>query len=60
MYLLGDKIVTTSTSKDSRTLTCSGAISATVGDAKASKEINFTVQRSSDGKISVSVVPFQF
>src|ERR1700761_8473558 len=60
LYLLGDKIVTTSTSKDSRTLTCSGAISATVGDAKASKEINFTVQRSSDGKISVSVVPFQF
>jgi hypothetical protein len=60
LYLLGDKIVTTSTSKDSRTLTCSGAISATVGDTKASKDVNFTVQRSPDGKISVSVVPFQF
>jgi hypothetical protein len=31
-----------------------------VGDAKASKEIEFTAQRSSDGKISVSVTPFQF
>ena len=28
MYLLGEKIVTTSTSADKKTLTCSGAISA--------------------------------
>ena len=60
LYLLGDKMVTTSTSEDKRTLKCSGAISATVGDTKASKEINFTVQQSSDGKITVSVAPFQF
>jgi hypothetical protein len=60
LYLLGEKIVTLSTSADKRTLTCSGAISAIVGDTKASKEVNFTVQRSSDDKISVSVVPFQF
>jgi len=60
LYLLGEKIVTTSTSEDKRTLNCSGAISATVGDTKASKEINFTVQRPKDGKISVSVTPFQF
>lgn len=60
LYTLGDKIVTSSKSKDGRTLQCSGAISATVGDTKASKEIDFTVQRSSDGKISVSIVPFQF
>ena len=60
LYLLGEKIVTTSTSEDKRTVTCSGAISAIVGDTKASKEVNFTAQRSSDGKISVSVVPFQF
>jgi hypothetical protein len=59
-YLLGDKIVTTSSSADKRTLKCSGSISATVGDIKASKEVNFTVQRSPDGKISVSVEPFQF
>jgi hypothetical protein len=59
-YRLGEKMVTVSTSKDKRTLTCSGAISATVGDTKASKDVSFTVQRSADGKISVSVAPFQF
>jgi len=58
-YVLGEKIVTTSTSKDKRTLKCSSSISATVGDTKASKEVNFTVQQS-DGKITVSVDPFQF
>jgi hypothetical protein len=60
LYLLGEKIVTTSTSEDKRTLKCSGAISVTAGDTKASKEVNFTVQQLSDGKISVSVAPFQF
>jgi uncharacterized lipoprotein NlpE involved in copper resistance len=60
LYHLGEKMVTTSTSEDKRTLKCSGPISVTVDDAKASKEINFTVQQSSDGKISVSVAPFQF
>jgi hypothetical protein len=60
LYLLGEKIVTTSTSENKRTLKCSGSISATVGDTKASKTIDFTVQQSSDGKISVSVVPFEF
>ena len=59
LYVLGEKIVTTSTSEDKRTLKCSGAISVTVGDTKASKEVNFTVQQS-DGKITVSVDPFQF
>jgi hypothetical protein len=59
LYVLGDKIVTTSTSADKRTLKCSGSISATVGDTKASKEVNFTVQRS-EGKMTVSVEPFQF
>jgi hypothetical protein len=60
LYVLGEKIVTTSASADKRTLQCSGAIAATVGDTKASKEVNFTVQQSSDGKITVSVAPFQF
>ena len=59
-YVLGEKIVTTSTSENKRTLKCSGSMSVTVGDTKASKEVNFTVQQSSDGKISVSVDPFQF
>ena len=59
LYALGEKIVTTSTSENKQTLKCSGSISATVGDTKASKEVNFTVQQS-DGKITVSVDPFQF
>jgi hypothetical protein len=59
-YVLGEKIVTTSTGENKRTLKCSGSMSVTVGDTKASKEVNFTVQQSSDGKISVSVAPFQF
>jgi hypothetical protein len=60
LYLLGEQIVTTSTSENKQTLKCSGSISVTVGDTKASKEINFTAQKSSDGKLSVSVAPFQF
>ena len=60
LYLLGEKIVTTSTSDHERTLKCSGSISVTVGDTKASKEIDFTVQKLSDGKLTVSVAPFQF
>jgi hypothetical protein len=60
LYLLGEKIVTASTSADKRTLQCSGAISATVGGTKATKEVSFTVQQSSDGRITVSVAPFQF
>ena len=60
LYLLGEKIATTSTSEDARTRTCSGSISVIVGDTKASKEVNFTVQKQSNGKVSVSVEPFQF
>jgi hypothetical protein len=60
LYLLGERIVTTSTSRDKRTLTCSGSMSVAVDDERASKEVDFTVQQSSDGKISVSVAPFQF
>lgn len=60
-YLLDDeKIVTVSASPDKRTLTCSGSISVTVGDTKASKEVHFTVQKPADGKLAVSVAPFQF
>jgi hypothetical protein len=60
LYVLGEKIVTTSTGENKRTLKCSGSMSVTVGDTKASKEVNFTVQQAADGKISVSVAPFQF
>src|ERR1700712_636123 len=38
LYLLGQRIVTSSVSADKRTLKCSGPISVSVGDTKASKE----------------------
>ena len=60
LYQLGQRMVTTSTSRDKRTLRCSGPLSVAVGDLKATKEVNFTVQQSPDGKLSVSVEPFQF
>ena len=60
IYLLGQRIVPISKGKDQRTLECSGPLSVTYGDLKATKEVNFTVQRSSDGRVSVSVAPFQF
>lgn len=60
LYQLGQRMVTTSTSKDKLTLKCSGPLSVAVNDLKATKEVNFTVQQSPDGKISVSVDPFQF
>jgi hypothetical protein len=59
-YELGQRFVTTSSTKDKRTVKCSGALSASVGNAKATKEIDFTVQQSMDGSLSVSVEPFQF
>ena len=60
LYQLSQKIVTTKKDRDKRTLQCSGGISVSVGDTKATKEIEFSVQRTSDGNISVAVVPFQF
>ena len=60
LYQLGQKIVTSATKDRKRTLQCSGAISVSLGDTKATKEIEFSVQRSSSGAISVAVVPFQF
>lgn len=59
-YLLDQEMVTLSTSDRQRTLKCSGVLSATIGDTSASKEFNFTVRQASDGKLTVSVEPFQF
>jgi hypothetical protein len=59
-YLLDQEMVTLSTSDHQRTLKCSGVLSASIGDTSASKEFNFTVRREADGKITISVEPFQF
>lgn len=60
LYQLGQRMVEAEKPKDKSTLKCSGALSVSVGDMKATKEVNFTVQQSADGKLSVSVEPFQF
>jgi hypothetical protein len=59
-YLLGDAINTNSQSDDRRAVACSGVLSVTVDDATAQKQVDFKVQQAPDGKISVSVSPFQF
>lgn len=60
LYVLGERIVTASKSRDKLTLKCSGPLSVAVSDIKATKELIFTVQQAKDGKLSVSVEPFQF
>lgn len=59
-YTLGDTISTNSKSKDKRAVTCSGLLSATVEDTTAQKQVDFKVEQRPDGKVSVSVSPFQF
>lgn len=59
-YALDDAISTNSTSKDKRSVTCSGLLSATVEDATAQKQVDFKVEETPEGKVSVSVSPFQF
>ena len=59
-YALDDAISTNSTSKDKRSVTCSGLLSATVEDATAQKQVDFKVEETPEGKISVLVSPFQF
>ena len=59
-YRLGDEISTNSKSKDKRAVSCSGLLYATVEDATAEKQVDFKVEQATDGKVSVSVSPFQF
>ncbi len=59
-YRLDDAIVTNSRSRDKRAVSCSGLLYATVGDATAQKQVDFRVEQTLDGKLSVSVNPFQF
>jgi hypothetical protein len=59
-YRLDDTISTNSRSKDKRAVTCSGLLYATVEDATAQKQVDFKVEQTPDGKVSVSVNPFRF
>ncbi|WP_439359431.1 hypothetical protein [Bradyrhizobium sp. DASA03007] len=59
-YRLDDATSTNSRSKAKRAVTCTALLSATVEDVTAQKEVDFEVELTADGKISVSVSPFQF
>ena len=63
-YRLGDAIRTNSESTDKstykRAVTCSGELSVTVEDTTAQKQVDFEVEQTPDGKMSVSVSPFRF
>jgi hypothetical protein len=60
VYRLDDTILTNSRNRATRTVTCSGLLYVTVGDTIAQKQVNFKVERTTDGKMSVSVDPFLF
>jgi len=59
-YSLDDAISTNSRSRDKRAVTCSGLLSVTIEDTTAQKQVDFKVEQTADGKVSVSVSPFQF
>jgi hypothetical protein len=60
VYRLDDTILTNSRNRATRTVTCSGLLYVTVGDTTAQKQVDFKVERTTDGKMSVSVDPFLF
>jgi hypothetical protein len=60
VYRLDDTIATNSRNRATRSVTCSGLLYVTVGDATAQKQVDFKVERTADGKMSVSVDPFLF
>ena len=60
VYRLSDTTTTNSKSKDKRAVTCTATVFATVEGATAQKQVDFKVQQAPDGKLSVSVSPFQF
>ena len=60
VYRLDDTILTNSRNWATRAVTCSGLLYVTVGDTIAQKQVDFTVERTTNGKMSVSVDPFLF
>jgi hypothetical protein len=60
VYTLDDTIRMKLRSRATRSVTCSGLLSVTVADTTAQKEIEFKVEQTTDGKMSVLVSPFLF
>jgi hypothetical protein len=60
VYRLDDRVVTNPKNRATRAATCSGLLYVTVGDTTAQKQVDFRIQRTTEGKTSVSVDPFLF
>ena len=60
VYKLDDTIRMNSKNRTAHVVTCSGILDVTVADTTAEKQVDFRVERASDGKMSVSVDPFLF
>jgi hypothetical protein len=60
VYSLDDAILTNSRNKTTGTTSCSGLLSVNVGDTTAQKQVDFEIEQTTDGTISVSVNPFLF
>ena len=57
-YSLDETVVMNS--RTARAASCTGLLYVKVGDTVAQKEVEFKVEQTADGKISVSVSPFLF
>ena len=58
IYALDDTIIVNSRNRTAAT--CTGLLYVMVGDTTAQKQVEFRVERTADGKTSVSVQPFLF
>jgi hypothetical protein len=59
-YRMSDQMNTDSKNTIKRKVSCSGLLSATVEDTTAQKKVDFEVEQTSDGKMSIWVSPFKF
>jgi hypothetical protein len=60
VYELDDTIRTNSRSHSTGVISCSALLFVTVGDATAQKQVDFKVEPTTNGEMSVSVSPFLF
>jgi len=65
VYGLDDTILTNSRNRATGAISCSGLLHVTVADTTAEKQVDFKIERTTDGKttdgkMSVSVSPFLF
>lgn len=59
-YRLDETIRTNSRSARTRSVSCTGLLFVTIAETTAQKQVDFRVERTADGRMSVSVSPFLF